>query len=53
MPAKIISIEYPQDIDPSLLELLQGMLNIEFKERWKIDKIIRYKWVTNNNEINL
>ena len=29
------------------------MLNKKFKDRWKIDKIITHKWVTDNNKVNL
>ena len=46
-------IEYPEGTNPDLLELLRGMLNIEFKNRWKIENIITHSWVTNNGELDL
>lgn len=46
-------IEYPQRTPPDLLELLKGMLDIEFMNRWKIEKIITHSWVTNNGELDL
>jgi hypothetical protein len=46
-------IEYPERTPPDLLELLKGMLDIEFKNRWKIKKIITHSWVTNNGELDL
>jgi hypothetical protein len=46
-------IEYPERTNPDLLELLKGMLDIEFKKRWKIEKIITHSWVTNNGELDL
>lgn len=47
------TIDYPEDIDSDVKELLKGMLNRDFKKRWKIDKIIKHHWVNEDGKLDL